>query len=209
MSDYPAFGKIPRLHREVVLTEKIDGTNGLISIQAVDGDLPPFEEGTTYTIAGTHGAFVVRAGSRNRWLSPTKSQDNHGFAAWVADNAGSLAIDLGPGLHYGEWWGKGIGKRYSDVVAGKYFSLFNVSRWEGQIFDTPHLRVVPVLDRVPAQELNLAVKVALANLRAVGSKAAKGCMKPEGIIVFHTASNGLFKVTLEKDEEYKGKERTT
>jgi hypothetical protein len=33
---YPAFGKIPRLHRPVVITEKIDGTNGLMSIQKID-----------------------------------------------------------------------------------------------------------------------------------------------------------------------------
>ncbi len=49
MTEYPAFGKIPRLNREVVITEKIDGTNGLISIErapsrstpATTGHVPP------------------------------------------------------------------------------------------------------------------------------------------------------------------------
>jgi hypothetical protein len=31
-------------------------------------------------------------------------------------------------------------------------------------------------------------------------------MKPEGIVVYHTASRSLFKVTLEKDESPKGAE---
>ncbi len=30
-------------------------------------------------------------------------------------------------------------------------------------------------------------------------------MQPEGIIVFHTAAQAMFKATLEKDEEPKGK----
>lgn len=191
MSDYPAFPKISRLHREVVLTEKIDGTNGLISIvEASNLDQP-----------------IVTAGSRNRWLTPVKGDDNHGFALWVEDHADSLIHDLGPGLHYGEWWGEGIGKRYPEV-AGKYFSLFNVSRWV-EPFATPNLRVVPVLARTNGQDLNQVVRMTIDNLRTGGSFAAKGCMKPEGIIIFHTASNDLYKVTLEKDEEHKGKERTT
>lgn len=37
-----------------------------------------------------------------------------------------------------------------------------------------------------------------------GSVAAPGFAKPEGIIIFHTASRQLFKKTVEKDELPKG-----
>lgn len=44
-------------------------------------------------------------------------------------------------------------------------------------------------------------------LRHSGSVAVPGFAKPEGIVCFHTASNEMFKVTLEKDEEWKGKSK--
>lgn len=47
--------------------------------------------------------------------------------------------------------------------------------------------------------------LALEQLRTRGSVAAPGFMKPEGVVVFHTASQQLFKVTLENDDERKGK----
>jgi hypothetical protein len=47
------------------------------------------------------------------------------------------------------------------------------------------------------------IAAAVDRLREGGSLAALGFMKPEGIIVFHTAANSGFKVTLEKDEEPK------
>jgi len=42
-------------------------------------------------------------------------------------------------------------------------------------------------------------------LKANGSIAAPGFMKPEGIIIYHTAGNLYFKKTIENDEKYKGK----
>jgi hypothetical protein len=62
--------------------------------------------------------------------------------------------------------------------------------------------VVPTLAR---GEFNTeeGLKV-LESLRETGSVAAPGYMKPEGIIIYHTAGNYLFKKTFEKDE---GKEQ--
>ena len=172
--EFQGFPKIPRLFREVVITEKIDGTNGAIGI-TVDG---------------------VYAQSRNRVISP--SADNHGFAKWVNENAYTLVADLGPGLHFGEWWGQGIGRNYG--LDHKRFSLFNVKRWEENEleFGTPGLGVVPVLDR--GEMATLMVKVSLERLRIGGSWAAPGFMNPEGVVVFHTAGNFLFKATLSGDE---------
>jgi hypothetical protein len=42
------------------------------------------------------------------------------------------------------------------------------------------------------------------SLRACGSAASLGFMKPEGVIVWHDAARQMFKVTLDKDEAPKG-----
>lgn len=203
---YPAFPKIPRLHREVVITEKIDGTNGLIEIvpgsphsNVADRFLGRHQETGDY--------FEVRAGSRNRWLLPLKGQDNFGFADWVLDNVDELVTVLGDGLHYGEWWGVGIQRGYG--LRERRFSLFNVSRW-GDLLELEKvdgLDVVPVLIEGNAEQLTDLVDAALFDLRLNGSRAAEGFDKPEGVVVYHKAANQLFKATLENDEAPKGQNR--
>lgn len=174
MDDFIPFPKMARLSREIIVTEKIDGTNSQIFI-------------------GEDGA--IRPGSRNRWL--TLADDNFGFARWVENNRDELAA-LGPGRHFGEWWGAGIQRRYG--LPEKRFSLFNVSRWAGQCPTCCH--VVPELYR--GQFSQDAIEQCLADLRANGSHAAPGFTKPEGVIVFHVAGNFGLKKTLEKDHEPKG-----
>ena len=95
---FVAFDKIPRLRRNVIVSEKIDGTNAIVWI------------GEDFT--------TIRAGSRSRWITP--EDDNYGFARWVAANRDEL-LKLGPGYHYGEWWGAGIQRRYG--LDHKRFSL--------------------------------------------------------------------------------------
>lgn len=172
--------KIPRLNRQMVITEKIDGTNAAVVIT---------EDGQVY------------AQSRSRII--TTADDNFGFARWVLDNASSLTIDLGSGLHFGEWWGSGIQRGYGLIKGEKRFSLFNTSRWAEPDFQTPGLGVVPVLHEGPFNTLDINGQLAV--LAAMGSKASPGFMKPEGICVFHVAANHSFKVTIDKDEEPKGR----
>jgi hypothetical protein len=74
--DFRGFGKIPRLSREIVITEKIDGTNGLIYINEVNN---------------------IFAGSRTRWLDD--HNDNHNFWHWVMNNKEEL-LKLGKGTFY-------------------------------------------------------------------------------------------------------------
>lgn len=176
--EFPEFQKIPRLARECIITEKLDGTNGLVMITE-DGDM--------------------FAGSRSRWITP--ADDNYGFAKWVEGNKAEL-MKLGPGRHYGEWWGQGIQRNYS--LTEKRFSLFNVSRWADDAVRPACCHVVPVLARDLFDAPALGLKV-LKQLKDGGSVAAPGFMKPEGIVIFHVAANLLFKKTMEKDEEYKGK----
>ena len=108
---------------------------------------------------------------------------------------------LGPGYHYGEWWGAGIQRRYG--LTEKRFSLFNVHRWADATVRPRCCHVVPELAR--GLDIRSAVDASIGILRSQGSAAAPGFDKPEGVVAFHTASGGLFKVTLEKDEAPKGR----
>lgn len=175
--EFEAFPKMPRLSREIIITEKIDGTNAQVFI-ADDG--------------------TILAGSRTRWITP--ADDNFGFAAWVEKNADELR-NLGPGRHFGEWWGTGIQRKYGQDR--KRFSLFNVSRWSEE--RPSCCDVVPTLYR--GDFTTEAVDDTIAVLRDTGSMAAPGFMQPEGVIVFHLAGNVGFKKTLEKDEVPKGMQR--
>lgn len=180
--EFREFPKIARLNRECIISEKIDGTNACVVIS---------EEGE------------VAAQSRNQLLVDGKS-DAFGFALWVQKNEQRLRDLLGPGHHFGEWWGPGIQRGYpvEGAFKGKRLSLFNVDRWK-DLPQSDDLRTVPVLYR--GKFTTNAVEGALQILRDVGSRAAPGFMRPEGIVVFHVAANFGFKVTLEKDEEHKGR----
>ena len=220
MGDYPKFPKIPRLFRHLVVTEKIDGTNALISIERKTlGSVLEYADtlgevealGINLVIDETdlddagmpNYEYHVRAGSRTRWISP--GSDNFGFAKWVQDNAQKLA-ELGPGLHYGEWWGKGIQRGYG--LSEKRFSLFNIGRWHD-----PNAKWAPLEGSNPIPEVeglttvpplmggvgDWVVGAALQALATHGSIAAPGWPTPEGVVVFHTASNAYYKATLDND----------
>lgn len=174
--DFVGFSKIPRLTREMIITEKLDGTNAQVVV---------YPDGR------------IRAGSRNRWISP--ESDNYGFARWVSDNEADLRDGLGVGRHFGEWWGAGIQRRYG--LSEKRFSLFNVGRWE---LTEPGkgrpscCHVVPVLYRGPFD--SGVVDAVLKELRTNGSKAAPGFMNPEGVVVFHAQSGGMYKKTIDAED---------
>lgn len=179
--EFQEFEKIARLNREVVVTEKLDGTNGLVWV--------------------SDDSATVKAGSRSRWITP--ADDNFGFARWVEEHVEELRA-LGPGYHYGEWWGAGIQRRYG--LKEKRWSLFNVARWADDAVRPKCCHVVPVLASGTglATLLGSPVGDALSLLRTCGSQAAPGFDKPEGVVIYHTAARSLFKVTLEKDEMPKG-----
>jgi hypothetical protein len=175
---FEGFPKIARFSREVVVTEKIDGTNALVYVNDSGSE--------------------VYAGSRSRWITP--EDDNYGFAGWVDRNRDEL-LKLGPGFHFGEWWGAGIQRRYG--LTEKRFSLFNVHRWSDDATRPACCDVVPKIWSGPFDKLD--IRWLLEELQKNGSFAAPGFMKPEGIVIFHTASGALFKKTVENDEQPKGK----
>lgn len=173
---FTRFPKIARLRRDIVVTEKIDGTNAAVVIE---------DDGQVY------------AQSRKRFVTPV--DDNFGFAAWVAGNAIELADILGPGTHFGEWWGNGIQRGYG--METRQFSLFNTGRWGDAEVTEWGLTVVPVLyEGTFSEEF---INNSLTLLARCGSYASPGFMDPEGVVIYHTAANEMFKVTLQNDESPK------
>lgn len=190
--NFEDFGKIARLNRDCVITEKIDGTNAQIYI-----GLRAAEQPTIPPCIYLDDTFFIYAGSRNQWVNPLS--DHFGLAKWVEKNAQEL-LKLGPGRHFGEWWGSGIRGSYGLKNGEKRFSLFNTHRWHG-LNKPACCDVVPVL--YSGLFSTMAVKDAMQKLRERGSVASPGFMRPEGVIVYHTAAGMYFKATLEKDEQPK------
>lgn len=194
--EFQEFGKIARMNRRMVVTEKLDGTNAQIHIRTIR-HVAPFDErlDTRVETEARDEIFYVRAGSRSRWLGKTKETDNYGFGRWVADNAAQL-IQLGEGQHFGEWWGQGIQRGYG--LTEKRFSLFNVARWNDDALRPVCCHVVPTICDGPfcSTRINELVR----DLAGCGSLAAPGFMRPEGVIVWHEAARQLYKITCEKDE---------
>lgn len=196
---FTEFPKMGRFSREAIITEKIDGTNASIFIQ--NESLEEFKNQPDVIAISKDGDYTMRAGSRTKWITP--NNDNAGFARWVVANAEEL-FKLGEGHHFGEWWGSGIQRGYGLQKGEKRFSLFNVSRWkdvEGEPSPRPACcGIVPILWQGNFDKINAAIEEELYNLEQNGSAAAPGFMKPEGIVIFHTAANVGFKKTIEKDE---------
>lgn len=178
--DFVEFSKIYRVSRPCIVTEKIDGTNASICITE-------------------DGQFLT--GSRTRWITVT--DDNYGFAKWAEAHKEELISKLGVGHHFGEWWGQGIQRNYG--LKEKRFSLFNTSRWSDPMLRPACCHVVPVL--YEGMFNTEKIEECISILRASGSIAAPGFLKPEGVVCYHIQGNFSLKKTLEKDEEHKGNRR--
>jgi RNA ligase len=190
--EFTEFPKIARLKRECMISEKIDGTNAQILIQ-------PTPDGYGHLSIAERDGLSMFAGSRSRYITPT--DDNFGFAAWVKQHADELWT-LGEGHHYGEWWGAGIQRRYG--LTEKRFSLFNAWRWNDENPNRPACcYVVPNLYTGPFSTDVASTQI--ERLRTLGSVAAPGFMKPEGICIYLAAARTYFKQTLERDDEPKSK----
>ncbi len=198
MPEFKAWPKTPRLFRDMIITEKIDGTNAAVIIE--EGQRSDSQEGYCAGITDGSTFYKVAAQSRKRIITP--EMDNFAFAAWVRNNAFTLVQTLGIGVHYGEWWGHGIQRGYGQPKGHRQFSLFNVKRYLDVWVPDIGLGVVPILHEGLFD--TEVVREELAQLARLGSAAAPGFMKPEGIIVYHQAANSVFKATIEDDEMPKG-----
>lgn len=164
--------KTPRFSAHCTITEKIDGTNGQISI-CEDGRL-----------------FV---GSRNRWLSgETKQSDNFGFYAWVMEHETEIR-KLGIGRHFGEWYGAGIGRNYG--LENRYFALFNTRRPKETLPDC--VGQVPILYEGPYSKEAEQAAVTKTSRSFVAADTWAGPV--EGYVVFFPKTGERFKHVFETE----------
>lgn len=188
--EFVEFPKMARLSRECIVTEKIDGTNACIKITE-------------------DGLFLT--GSRTRWITP--DDDNYGFSKWAHGNKNQL-MRLGPGTHFGEWWGSGCQRGYGLSNGEKRWSLFNVARWclagqEPQRIPTADPRIekyqqvlpecchlVPVLYRGVFETVQ--IENALSVLRVFGPQAASY------LLHHYVPAEGVAKMTTENYLQHEG-----
>lgn len=163
--DFKPWPKIYRQSANIIVTEKIDGTNSCIIIK--DGE-------------------IIGCQSRKRLITP--EEDNHGFATWVKDNSEKL-LSLGDGYHYGEWAGPGIQKNPHRLNEKRFF-LFNTKRWGEHNPNTPDIcDVVPVLYEGPG---NISIDNIMLDLHE--ESINKGYIA-EGVVVFTPSSGTMVKYT--------------
>lgn len=202
--EFAKFGSIGRLYRDVVITEKIDGMNACIVIKQVLGDDiyrnaltvvndVPFND-------YSECRFAIGVQSRKQFL--TLDNDIQGLAAWVLEHARELVLALGPGYHYGEYWGKNIQRSYHQKR--NWFSLFNSKRWtKDNVGHIDGLLVVPILYAGPYEDW--VNQMQLHRLDIEGSYAAREVddrkldFRAEGIVGWHIALDTYYKVTLDGD----------
>lgn len=195
--EHVKFDSIPRLYRKAVYTEKIDGMNAALVIQEFDKDLA---DPDMFPVITSKGSFLM--GVQSRTMTLGSGNDLSGLWKWAFENSGPLALTLGVGRHYGEWWGQGIQRGYHQKR--KYFSLFNTKRWTSENTKmVDGLQVVPVLyDGIHSDQ---QVYYTLERLRVEGSIAAKMVddrnldFRAEGLVIWHTTLQQYAKVTLDGD----------
>lgn len=202
--EFRKWGKTARWGSPFDITEKLDGTNAAVLIREVTpeleaeylaGDAEPWR--MLFNELGPQ--YAVAAQSRTRVITPR--DDNYGFARWVWDNADTLVADLGPGTHYGEWWGAKIQRAYGLTNGERYFSLFDHKRY-GAEFEwntlTPNLSLVPLMNYDDEFTME-ALSDAVTALKEHGSFAHSGKFdRPEGVVVHWHHNDMRLKYILDK-----------
>lgn len=206
MTDFVGWPKIPRINRifgRSIITEKIDGTNAHVLIKpanevGVEGLSPNdpearFQNKYALAFGGEQGLYIC-AGSRTRWITP--ENDNFGFAKWVKDNAEEL-FKLGPGHHFGEWYGNGIQRGYG--LKEKRFALFNSRRWNDQNPNRPEC--CECVKELHSGEFTLDILEEVTDhLKETGSQQVPGFMQPEGVVVYLSELDKMIKWTYDYTE---------
>lgn len=209
--EFTEWPKTYRVNRDVVVTEKIDGTNAAVRVTlaaglGIPGNLRDGDRYEQHVVVDLDGViYLVGAQSRKKIITPEK--DNFGFAGFVFSNARNFVLALGEGVHFGEWYGTGIQRGYG--LSEKRFMLFNTTRWGspetrvylGAVFEG-RVEVATVLYQGPfnTDHINTIVDA----LREQGSAHVPEFPSAEGVVVYHTQANWNLKVTTEKDEQPKG-----
>jgi len=194
--EFVKYPKTARWASPFDITEKLDGTNAAVLIRTMTPELEDdyhasVDEPFRVLFNELGPEYAVAAQSRTRVITP--DDDNYGFARWVFDNADTLVRDLGPGTHYGEWWGAKIQRAYGLINGERYFSLFDRKRYSDDLYHggahTTGLTLVPLLnagDEFSTEELEDSLQWLVENGSAVGT----GFDRAEGVVV-HFHHNGM------------------
>lgn len=175
---FEAWPKIPR-HKgvQVVITEKIDGTNACLVVE---------------------NNKIIGCQSRNRIID--RHSDNAGFANWAFDNEERIVNLLGEGRHFGEWAGPNIQQNKLNLDR-KHFFLFNSYLWYEKLNvheDHGEIKSVPLLYNGDYQDG--LIEDIMNRLKYNDFPHQTGYMKPEGIIIFYPQMKSYEKLTFEHTE---------
>lgn len=170
LPDHKYYGVLPEFYTQVTITEMIDGKSGVLYVDKIKG--------------------IVTAGTRWTWLD-TPHWDGYGFQTWARVNEKAL-LNLGPGYHFGVWWGHDIERGYN--LNQKRFSLLDNIMWDDLTKVPDCCGVVPELYRGPMTDT--CIPDTLRVLKEVGSLAAHGYKRPMGIVIRHLTGNVKYKVII-------------
>ena len=189
---YPSFSSIERLENLYChITEKVDGTNGLIYIGDKYEAYYPYE--------------LIRFGSRNRWI--TTEDDNCGFANFFSQYKAELddIIDLirlekgevekgYSSQIYGEWFGKGIQRGYN--LEAKFFMPFS-EYFATKMIDAGIAHIKMPVTLYSGKFSVEILEGCMNKLKDEGSQVVPGYNRPEGVVVYFPKHNFRLKETFE------------
>jgi hypothetical protein len=201
------FGVTPELFGDVTLCEQIDGHAIGIHIEALKAN-PDGEVGVKpgdvlfYGAGGNANFYRVWVQNRQRIVTPDQ-HDVHGVASWARAHAAQLAETLGPGIHFGEWWGYKICRGYGLGPGDRRFSLYNTARW-GFIDGTqvPSLYTQPVLWEGNFLEGWATIRNEMDGLLNHGSVASPGYRHPAGVVLYHHSADVMMQHTFKTEGRY-------
>ena len=193
MNNYPSFPSIERVENVyIVISEKIDGTNGLIELCGIPEQMYPNE-------------CPIKFGSRNRYISI--EDDNYGFANFFTPHIDKILIAI---KHikeeseseidkvciqriYGEWFGQGIQRTYN--LKERFFMPFSTFYAEKMIeAGVPNI-IKPYI--FYAGKENEAPMFLETLLKDKGSYLIPGYMHPEGLVYHYPKYNKRVKNIIE------------
>lgn len=190
--EFKAWPKTSRLNSRVTISEKLNGSNGAVIFDITEETPPDGQEVMIHN-------YAVAAQTRTRLV--TVHDDQTGIAKWVTQNYETLIQDIGlPNpipktgtfYHYGEFMTRGHKE--------PHFYLFNTRRWAGKEFETPTLKVVPVLYEGDYYEG--VVEECLDDLRTNGSRVHPG-IPAEGVVVYWQHDDTMKKAFIDTDAKGK------
>ena len=214
MSNYASFPSIERLENiYCVISEKVDGTNGLIEVAKVGKIGVDIETNSAFPSFTYNTETQVRFGSRNRYI--TFNNDNAGFANFfrhyetkLKDIAKDIIVAANseasqtnekptegyPFRIYGEWFGRGIQRDYG--LKDKFFMPFSYFYAEKLIeYQVPNI-ITPNVMYTGKFSMEV-VNTCMQQLKLNGSGLVKDYKQPEGIVIFFPKYNFRLKETFD------------